>query len=175
MSVPPQARFEESFGLLPVCKKVNPGWEKSNPKIKGSGDGSRFFLERQLDLLVLADIDGYPAAVLEAPEQQLVGQRSPDRVLDEPGHGPRTHQRIEALLRQVLLQALGELRFDLFLRELLVELHQELIDHPHDDYVVERTERDDRDRMSTRLNSSHRCISYAVFCLKKKNILFDEP
>src|ERR1017187_7005681 len=25
-----------------------------------------------------------------------------------------------------------------------------------------------KDRKSTRLNSSHRCISYAVFCLKKK-------
>src|SRR5437762_7967701 len=30
-----------------------------------------------------------------------------------------------------------------------------------------------RDRKSTRLNSSHRCISYAVFCLKKKNNLFN--
>src|SRR5437763_9624684 len=29
----------------------------------------------------------------------------------------------------------------------------------------------DRDRKSTRLNSSHRCISYAVFCLKKKKRL----
>src|SRR5437764_8946451 len=28
--------------------------------------------------------------------------------------------------------------------------------------------RHDIDRKSTRLNSSHRCISYAVFCLKKK-------
>src|SRR5437762_7126695 len=28
-----------------------------------------------------------------------------------------------------------------------------------------------RDRKSTRLNSSHRCISYAVFCLKKKKKL----
>src|SRR5437762_6048012 len=27
------------------------------------------------------------------------------------------------------------------------------------------------DRKSTRLNSSHRCISYAVFCLKKKTII----
>src|SRR5436189_2349930 len=27
---------------------------------------------------------------------------------------------------------------------------------------------DFEDRKSTRLNSSHRCISYAVFCLKKK-------
>src|SRR5438876_8169372 len=30
----------------------------------------------------------------------------------------------------------------------------------------------DRDRKSTRLNSSHPSISYAVFCLKKKNIFF---
>src|SRR5207248_8395811 len=29
----------------------------------------------------------------------------------------------------------------------------------------------DRDRKSTRLNSSHRTISYAVFCLKKTNIM----
>src|SRR3712207_8254560 len=29
------------------------------------------------------------------------------------------------------------------------------------------------DRKSTRLNSSHANISYAVFCLKKKNILVD--
>src|SRR5258708_14512077 len=29
--------------------------------------------------------------------------------------------------------------------------------------------RTDKDRKSTRLNSSHQIISYAVFCLKKKN------
>src|SRR5437867_10726994 len=29
----------------------------------------------------------------------------------------------------------------------------------------------ERDRKSTRLNSSHRTISYAVFCLKKKKTL----
>src|SRR5574340_1498983 len=29
----------------------------------------------------------------------------------------------------------------------------------------------DRDRKSTRLNSSHQKISYAVFCLKKKKII----
>src|SRR5258708_10817722 len=32
--------------------------------------------------------------------------------------------------------------------------------------------RDGRDRKSTRLNSSHQIISYAVFCLKKKNTLY---
>src|SRR5258708_18375766 len=30
--------------------------------------------------------------------------------------------------------------------------------------------REDTDRKSTRLNSSHQIISYAVFCLKKKKI-----
>src|SRR5437762_5864272 len=30
------------------------------------------------------------------------------------------------------------------------------------------------DRKSTRLNSSHRCISYAVFCLKKKKKIYKE-
>src|SRR5260221_9980976 len=34
--------------------------------------------------------------------------------------------------------------------------------------VADKTGRD-RDRKSTRLNSSHTVISYAVFCLKKKN------
>src|SRR3712207_8009435 len=31
-----------------------------------------------------------------------------------------------------------------------------------------------QDRKSTRLNSSHANISYAVFCLKKKIILYDD-
>src|SRR3712207_6927935 len=39
------------------------------------------------------------------------------------------------------------------------------------DAGVRRTEVDPQeDRKSTRLNSSHANISYAVFCLKKKNI-----
>src|SRR5256885_10610579 len=37
------------------------------------------------------------------------------------------------------------------------------------DLVFYNTER--RDRKSTRLNSSHLVISYAVFCLKKNNIV----
>src|SRR5438034_2048869 len=37
-------------------------------------------------------------------------------------------------------------------------------------YRVGRMPARRRDRKSTRLNSSHTVISYAVFCLKKKNI-----
>src|SRR5699024_12750386 len=38
-----------------------------------------------------------------------------------------------------------------------------------DDLAIVGVTRDDVDRKSTRLNSSHVSISYAVFCLKKKN------
>src|SRR5258707_11589275 len=39
---------------------------------------------------------------------------------------------------------------------------------PGGDQSVRPTARQDQDRKSTRLNSSHANISYAVFCLKKK-------
>src|SRR2546427_3457963 len=39
----------------------------------------------------------------------------------------------------------------------------------HPERVYTRDQLLDRDRKSTRLNSSHSQISYAVFCLKKKN------
>src|SRR5436189_2729979 len=35
-------------------------------------------------------------------------------------------------------------------------------------HAVVQLRQENLDRKSTRLNSSHRCISYAVFCLKKK-------
>src|SRR3712207_8026409 len=38
-----------------------------------------------------------------------------------------------------------------------------------------RTVSSERDRKSTRLNSSHANISYAVFCLKKKKQLIKSP
>src|SRR5438105_7081122 len=37
--------------------------------------------------------------------------------------------------------------------------------------VISRRAPGDKDRKSTRLNSSHEWISYAVFCLKKKKTL----
>src|SRR5437879_11552297 len=42
-----------------------------------------------------------------------------------------------------------------------------LLQHEREGSLLIRAARE-RDRKSTRLNSSHRCISYAVFCLKKK-------
>src|SRR3712207_8118738 len=42
-------------------------------------------------------------------------------------------------------------------------------DHAAADAGADLDEQEMRDRKSTRLNSSHANISYAVFCLKKKN------
>src|SRR2546430_9700442 len=41
--------------------------------------------------------------------------------------------------------------------------------YSHSDRAEECADQAVRDRKSTRLNSSHSQISYAVFCLKKKN------
>src|SRR5688572_9991029 len=41
----------------------------------------------------------------------------------------------------------------------------------HDATVRDAAKPEEKDRKSTRLNSSHSQISYAVFCLKKKNII----
>src|SRR3712207_7374205 len=73
------------------------------------------------------------------------------------------------LFRSRLGQLLAEARDDARDRGLLVVAGDE-----HGDPATPgRGEGDDlpgvRDRKSTRLNSSHANISYAVFCLKKKN------
>src|SRR5699024_12253522 len=62
---------------------------------------------------------------------------------------------------------------------MLVDLNNRLSDqHLHLDvskevkeWVAESSLETSRDRKSTRLNSSHVSISYAVFCLKKKKII----
>src|SRR5436189_2445309 len=51
----------------------------------------------------------------------------------------------------------------------LVELlFEPLVQRLHQVAIDARQKPLSQDRKSTRLNSSHRCISYAVFCLKKK-------
>src|SRR5437764_12437497 len=54
-----------------------------------------------------------------------------------------------------LIEGRADASFDLGLTRLRAQLREGKVDTIGD-------------RKSTRLNSSHRCISYAVFCLKKK-------
>src|SRR2546427_2954664 len=62
-----------------------------------------------------------------------------------------------------------------FLAESLYRLHQEKLGFDPNNvlkmsvaYPSEISSSEEQDRKSTRLNSSHSQISYAVFCLKKK-------
>src|SRR2546430_13261135 len=41
--------------------------------------------------------------------------------------------------------------------------------------IMQNAQKEELDRKSTRLNSSHSQISYAVFCLKKKKIIGTPP
>src|SRR3712207_8645367 len=54
-----------------------------------------------------------------------------------------------------------------------VDRHQPLPHQRGDDASEQRLQPGAEDRKSTRLNSSHANISYAVFCLKKKNKIID--
>src|SRR5690554_2610346 len=95
-----------------------------------------------------------------------------------------------ASLEQDLRQALGDVSLDLAVqpaagrrKRLLVAdlestiIQQEMLDELGEligkrekiATITERSMRGELDRKSTRLNSSHVRISYAVFCLKKKN------
>src|SRR3712207_8113124 len=81
---------------------------------------------------------------------------------------------------RVVLEGLDEIRlYGVFEqhghRAVGVELarqHGLLVSGVTDDYVAEAFFQILQDRKSTRLNSSHANISYAVFCLKKKNTIF---
>src|SRR5437879_11602313 len=79
-----------------------------------------------------------------------------------------------------LFRSLDTSQFDVNIVRVKKELKE--LDHLSDqvlekfsDAIVAKIEqRIKLDRKSTRLNSSHRCISYAVFCLKKKkNNIFE--
>src|SRR5437762_5837161 len=60
--------------------------------------------------------------------------------------------------------------YELWFKQLLHELEKIKRDFSAGDLfgAIHSFKRTRTDRKSTRLNSSHRCISYAVFCLKKK-------
>ena len=50
----------------------------------------------------------------------------------------------------------------------LAEVKNQVLDEIHQQNKILQLFRQEQDRKSTRLNSSHALISYAVFCLKKK-------
>src|SRR5437879_7959688 len=87
-------------------------------------------------------------------------------------------EHIRQQLEQYQVETKGVYIQDVILPEDLVTVltHREIANQEIETFKKQRAAQDERiemeqakgDRKSTRLNSSHRCISYAVFCLKKK-------
>src|SRR2546422_8477989 len=125
------------------------------------------------------------------PYTTLFRSRGPDEGRELPGHGVHRLEQRAAQLRDVdrggqLIRegmdreyVLRPVQFALVVLELERADHRvpELERDHHEALHVERRVRhplvarhvvDHEDRKSTRLNSSHGYISYAVFCLKKK-------
>src|SRR5256885_4687704 len=91
--------------------------------------------------------------------QRIVSQRDVDEVLARGGHRLGNRDRNLTRLAEAIAHAAGPIahhgeRGEAELPAALDDLRGTI-----------------EDRKSTRLNSSHLVISYAVFCLKKKNIL----
>src|SRR5256885_6542403 len=84
----------------------------------------------------------------------------------------RSHERCRALLhvgkRAAAANAVDDEQVDAEGRRYHRGLNQQHNEDAVPDRIVARLHHQ-RDRKSTRLNSSHLVISYAVFCLKKKN------
>src|SRR5438552_11985049 len=82
---------------------------------------------------------------------------------DRPEHGARA-------LPKLVAEALGINDYQALLQETSANETRDLVDAIVADAVRQFCEGGaETDRKSTRLNSSHQIISYAVFCLKKKN------
>ena len=84
----------------------------------------RFVLgELQLHRIGIVQVHDHLSAVGQLAEQQLVGQRLADHVLDQALHRACAHQRVEALLGQLLAQRVAEGDLDLLLLQLAFQLH----------------------------------------------------
>src|SRR5437867_4678669 len=85
-------------------------------------------------------------------------------VIEQSGRGERAYDIYSRLLKERVVFLVGpvnEISANLIVAQLLF-LESENPDKDIFFYI------NSPDRKSTRLNSSHRTISYAVFCLKKK-------
>src|SRR5207248_7238960 len=114
--------------------------------------GGREVFTRQLDAFavaarVLAMRTEQLAAEKDLPNRRQMARKAPLRHVERQADGP-DQQHVEDRSQDVEFEIIGQ-------AEEIFGAAEEI--------------QDGQDRKSTRLNSSHRTISYAVFCLKKKN------
>src|SRR5258708_17093372 len=101
--------------------------------------------------------------ILERRAREEISQRAPKAVFDFPGHLPlELHRGGDAVMKNLRVCGAGEIGALIAGQRTVPE------DFRAGDVGGRGEGRDQPDRKSTRLNSSHQIISYAVFCLKKK-------
>src|SRR5687768_2131668 len=134
------------------------------PVTMSSPDGGRIYRRSLTFLLEMAFADLFPGATLFVDHSVASG----GYYCQVTGRAPLTDSEIRALKSQMQKLIDADLPFER--REVPL---QEAIDYfrsrGYDDKVLLL-----KDRKSTRLNSSHGYISYAVFCLKKKTEINDD-
>src|SRR5947209_16395820 len=77
---------------------------------------------------------------------------------------------IDLLTRQAIKWGSDELGAKFDISDEIPEEMKDEVETYRNKLIEKISETDDADRKSTRLNSSHANISYAVFCLKKKTM-----
>src|SRR3989454_800333 len=131
-------------------------------------------LPAKAELLAIDDVTRRLERLAEFLVQELqvleVGTQIQEKVKTRLDQNQREYVLREQL--QVIRQELGEGEGDDELEELSKRLEDAQIS-AEAKKVAERELKRLRDRKSTRLNSSHLVISYAVFCLKKKKTRID--
>src|SRR3712207_8991778 len=82
-------------------------------------------------------------------------------------HRPNSDERRKAYMADITFGTNNEFGFD-YLRDNMANSPADLVQRKHNYAIVDEVDSvlidDARDRKSTRLNSSHANISYAVFC-----------
>ena len=95
-----------------------------------------------LAFLVLVDDHTYVAAILEVAEQDLVGQRFLDVLLDHARHRPRTHQLIVAIGDQPAARFVREFDRNVAVAEQLgLKFQHEFLDHLGDHILAKDAQR----------------------------------
>src|SRR5437879_6908266 len=133
----------------------NDEWDALQEELEGTQNEVKFSMQNHSDqdLVILVSVGGWVRGtqVVSAAIMQNYDERSA-KVLRQPA------------LVSFIQTKLNDISPELGSEPLLKDVKEKLVD-------VEKLvsfPAGKADRKSTRLNSSHRCISYAVFCLKKK-------
>src|SRR3989454_1730705 len=164
------ARAAQKGGEIALARLGNPGYVTW----KGSRDvvcESSFYIQNAIAAVILAEYPNAGILAEEGPEDAPVPVGAPELWIIDPICGSLNFvQGIPYFAVSVALRAEGNICAGV----VFDPCHDELFAATLTGAATRNGQRIYVDRKSTRLNSSHLVISYAVFCLKKKKNRNDE-